>query len=97
LTIDAGSYDEDTNAVTGPGKIYSHNHDSLNNISTGFYLSYDGLSFGGKVKITNTGQMYLGNGAVNGAGNHWTIDGDSDKSYIAYGGTAWSEANNENN
>ena len=97
LTIDAGSYDEDTNAVTGPGKIYSHNHDSLTNIGTGFYLSYDGLSFGGKVKITNTGQMYLGNGAVNNTGSHWTIDGDGNKSYIAYGGTAWSEANNENN
>ena len=40
--------------------------------------------------------MYLGTGAVAGTGKHWTIDGDSNKSYIAYGGTSWSEANNDN-
>ncbi len=96
ITLDAGTYDEETNKVTGPGKIYSHNHDSLTNTGTGFYLSYDGLSFGSKAKITNTGQMYLGTGAVAGTGKHWTIDGDSDKSYIAYGGTSWSEASNDN-
>ena len=96
ITLDAGTYNEETNTVTGPGKIYSHNHNSLTNTGTGFYLSYDGLSFGSKVKITNTGQMYLGTGAVAGTGKHWTIDGDSSKSYIAYGGTSWSEANNDN-
>ena len=96
ITLDAGTYDEETNKVTGPGKIYSHNHDSLTNTGTGFYLSYDGLSFGSKTKITNTGQMYLGTGAVAGTGKHWTIDGDSNKSYIAYGGTSWSEASNDN-
>ena len=96
ITLDAGTYNEETNTVTGPGKIYSHNHSSLTNTSTGFYLSYDGLSFGSKIKITNTGQMYLGTGAVAGTGKHWTIDGDSNKSYIAYGGTSWSEANNDN-
>ena len=96
ITLDAGIYNEETNTVTGPGKIYSHNHSSLTNTSTGFYLSYDGLSFGSKTKITNTGQMYLGTGAVAGTGKHWTIDGDSNKSYIAYGGTSWSEASNDN-
>ena len=96
ITLDAGTYNEETNTVTGPGKIYSHNHNSLINTGTGFYLSYDGLSFGSKAKITNTGQMYLGTGAVAGTGRHWTIDGDSDKSYIAYGGTSWSEASNDN-
>ena len=95
ITLDAGTYNEETNTVTGPGKIYSHNHSSLTNTGTGFYLSYDGLSFGSKAKITNTGQMYLGTGAVAGTGKHWTIDGDSSKSYIAYGGTAWSEASND--
>jgi len=40
--------------------------------------------------------MYLGTGAVAGTGKHWTIDGDSNKSYIAYGGASWSEANNDN-
>lgn len=96
ITLDAGAYNEETNTVTGPGKIYSHNHNSLTNTSTGFYLSYDGLSFGSKAKITNTGQIYLGTGAVAGTGKHWTIDGDSSKSYIAYGGTSWSEASNDN-
>ena len=96
ITLDAGTYNEETNTVTGPGKIYSHNHNSLTNTGTGFYLSHDGLSFGSKAKITNTGQMYLGTGAVAGTGKHWTIDGDSDKSYIAYGGTSWSEASNDN-
>lgn len=96
ITLDAGTYNEETNTVTGPGKIYSHNHNSLTNTGTGFYLSYDGLSFGSKAKITNTGQMYLGTGAVAGTGKHWTIDGDSNKSYIAYGGTSWSEASNDN-
>lgn len=96
ITLDAGTYNEETNTVTGPGKFYSHNHNSLTNTSTGFYLSYDGLSFGSKAKITNTGQMYLGTGAVAGTGKHWTIDGDSNKSYIAYGGTSWSEASNDN-
>lgn len=96
ITLDAGAYNKETNTVTGPGKIYSHNHNSLTNTSTGFYLSYDGLSFGSKAKITNTGQMYLGTGAVAGTGKHWTIDGDSNKSYIAYGGASWSEASNDN-
>ena len=96
ITLDAGTYNEETNTVTGPGKIYSHNHNSLTNTGTGFYLSYDGLSFGSKAKITNTGQMYLGTGAVAGTGKHWTIDGDSNKSYIAYGGISWSEASNDN-
>ena len=97
ITLDAGTYNEETNTVTGPGKIYSHNHSSLTDQHDGFYLSCDGLSFGSKAKITNTGQMYLGTGAVKGTtGNHWTIDGDNNKSYIAYGGTSWSEASNDN-
>ena len=96
ITLDAGTYNQSTNTVTGPGKIFSHNHSSLINTGTGFYLSYDGLSFGSKVKITNTGQMYLGTGAVVGTGKHWTIDGDSNKSYIAYGSSIWSAANNDN-
>ena len=96
ITLDAGTYNEETNTVTGPGKIYSHNHSSLTDQHDGFYLSCDGLSFGSKAKITNTGQMYLGTGAVKGPGNHWTIDGDNNKSYIAYGGTSWSEASNDN-
>ena len=93
ITLDAGTYDEETNTVTGPGKIYSHNHNSLTDTHTGFYLSYDGLSFGSKVKITNDGKAYFGRGAVAGTGEHWTINsGDADsstgatnRSYIAYG------------
>jgi len=29
ITLDAGTYDENEGAVTGPGKIYSHNHSNL--------------------------------------------------------------------
>jgi len=71
------------------GKIYSHSHNTIDNTGKGFYLGHDGLSLGNKVKITDTGQMYVGNGAVAGTGKHWTIDGDNDKSYIAYGGDSW--------
>lgn len=72
----------------GNGKIYSHNHDTLSsNNSTGFYLSYDGLSIGSKIKISNTGIVTVGSGAVNNNSRfHWTIDGDSKRAYIAYGG-----------
>ena len=102
ITLDAGTYDENTNTVTGPGKIYSHSHSELTNTGTGFYLSHNGLSFGSKTKISNDGKMYLGNGAVqNGGtnsdgGRYWTIDGDSNKSYIAYGGNKWSAAKDDN-
>lgn len=96
IVIKAGDFNQQTNTVQGPGKIYSHSHIHLNSSNKGFYLSHDGLSIGSRVKITNTGKMYLGAGAVADTGNHWTIDGDSSKSYIAYGGTAWSEASNDN-
>lgn len=86
ITLDAGTYDEETNTVTGPGKIYSHNHNSLNTAGKGFYLSNDGLSIGTKFKIdvsdnpdgTNKGGILrLGLGAVdpNSSSDHWIIDG----------------------
>ena len=73
----------------GNGKIYSHNHDTLSSdSSTGFYLSYDGLSIGSKIKISNTGAVTVGSGAVtNKSSYHWTIDGNTSRAYIAYGGT----------
>ena len=106
ITLDAGTLNEETGVVTGPGKIYSHSHDELTKTGNGFYLAYDGLSIGSKAKLTNTGVMYLGNGAVaNGGvegatgGRYWTINGagsgDKARSYIAYGGTAWSGASNK--
>ena len=93
ITLDAGTLNEETGAVTGPGKIYSHSHDELTKTGNGFYLSYDGLSIGSKVKITNDGKAYFGSGAVAGTGQYWTINsGDADsstgatnRSYIAYG------------
>ena len=93
ITLDAGTYNEETNTVTGPGKIYSHNHSSLTDQHDGFYLSCDGLSFGSKVKITNDGKAYFGRGAAAGTGQHWTINsgeansstGATNRSYIAYG------------
>lgn len=86
ITLDAGTYNEETNTVTGPGKIYSHNHNSLNTAGKGFYLSNDGLSIGTKFKIdvsddpdgTNKGgTLRLGLGAVDpsSSSDHWIIDG----------------------
>lgn len=100
ITLDAGTLNEDTGAVTGPGKIYSHSHDELTKTGNGFYLSYDGLSIGSKAKLTNTGVMYIGNGAVakggSEDGNYWTINGNSSRSYISYGGsTSFAAASND--
>ena len=77
------------------GKIYSGEHTSLTSTKDGFYLSQDGLSIGSKAKITSTGVMYLGTGAVRGDGNHWTIDG-GENSYIAYGTTSFQGKNKDN-
>ena len=87
ITLDAGTLNETTGAVTGPGKIYSHSHDELTKTGNGFYLSYDGLSIGSKVKIDQSGVMKLGAGAVANAPNnkYWTIDGSNGNSSISYG------------
>ena len=115
ITLDAGVYaetlDEEGNVIksetTGPGKIYSHSHDELIKTGDGFYLSYDGLSIGNKVKISNKGVMYLGSNAVANGGvadtegkvlnrNYWEIGGDDNKrSYISFGGSkSFSDATN---
>ena len=94
ITLDAGIIDISTGKVTGPGKIYSHSHDTLmSDANKGFYLSYDGLSIGSKAKLTDDGTMYLGNGAVTKGGvsgqtggYYWTINADSSRAYISYGG-----------
>ena len=99
IVLDAGIYDENTDTVTGPGKIYSHKHSALDAAEEGFYLAHDGLSIGRKVKITNDGVMYLGAGAVNPKSGQkcWTINGnDNGESYIAYGTTGWIEGNLDN-
>lgn len=108
ITLDAGILNETTGAVTGPGRIYSHNHSTLTTAKTGFYLSQDGLSIGTGVKITNNGVAYFGRGAVSGNSNkHWIIDGAGakkdknnkkipDRSYIAFGAGEepyWQQAN----
>ena len=100
ITLDAGTLNEETGTVTGPGKIYSHSHDELTKTGNGFYLSYDGLSIGSKAKLTNTGVMYIGNGAVAKGGledgNYWTINGNNSRSYISYGGsTSFAAASND--
>ena len=91
ITLDAGIINEETGVVNGPGKLYSHSHDELTKTGNGFYLSYDGLSIGSKAKLTNTGTMYIGNGATEKGGiqdgNYWTITGNSSRSYISYGGS----------
>lgn len=80
------------------GHIFSNNHTILNNTSNGFYLAADGLSIGSKVKIANDGTAYFGQGAVDGkSSNHWTIGVKNNNSYIAFGGTDFISANNDNN
>ena len=98
IVLDAGTYDEKTGAVTGPGKIYSHSHNTLDSDGKGFYLAQDGLSIGTKVKITNDGVMYLGVGAVKHKEGQkcWTIDGSGNNSYIAYGTNSWKKGDRDN-
>ena len=63
-----------------------------NNPQTGFYLSQEGLSIGSKVKINADGVMYIGSNAVKEGGksgknpNCWTINGNTNQSYITYKG-----------
>ena len=69
------------------GSIYSNIHSAINNTNNGFFLSQDGLSIGSKIKISNTGVVTVGPGAVNNKNKyHWTINGDTSRAYIAYGG-----------
>jgi len=69
------------------GSIYSNSHSSIDNSNNGFFLSEQGLSIGSKIKISNTGVVTVGPGAVNNKNKyHWTIDGDTSRAYIAYGG-----------
>lgn len=105
ITLDAGTINTSTGAVAGPGKIYSHSHDSLTNPGNGFYLSYDGLSIGSQFKVDYTGKMYIGRNATQKGGvpdqddgkYYWTINADSSRAYISYGGnTAYSNASNVN-
>ena len=98
ITLDSGSVvdhvDAEGNRIyrsDGTGKIYSHNHSTLDNTGTGFYLSADGLSLGSKIKITNDGKVEVGSGAVGGTGKHWTIDGGTE-SYIGYGTSSFSSS-----
>ena len=100
-TLQSGNYKASKNGIcldasndaiifgSSNGKIYSGSHTSLANTKNGFYLSQDGLSIGSKAKITSTGVMYLGSGAVDNTSKHWTVDGNQDNSYIAYGTTSF--------
>ena len=101
ITLDSGiEIDPETGVKTfTKGKIYSGTHNSLGSLTDGFYLSNDGLSIGSKVYIGKEGVMKLGYGAVQtGANlsgaeteNHWTINGDKNGSYIAYGTPKYKE------
>jgi len=44
------------------------------------------LSIGSQIKISNTGVVTVGPGAVTNKYQHWTINGDTSRAYIAYGG-----------
>lgn len=90
-TLIGGSLTLDSN-----GEIYSNNHTSLVDTDNGFFISASGLSIGNKFKVNNTGQVYIGTGAVaNGGiktGPYWTINGTSSNSYIAYNKNSFESA-----
>ena len=90
-------YDNEGNLISS-GKIYSHQHKTLDTSDTGFYLAQDGLSIGKKVKITNDGVMFLGAGAVKHKDGQkcWTINGSGNNSYIAYGTYSWKKGDRDN-
>ena len=69
---------------SGYGKIYSHNHSSLSHTTTGFYLGYNGLSLGNSIRISASEGGSIEVGRLSG-NRHWTINGNSSNSYIAYG------------
>lgn len=76
------------NGLTMPS-LYSKAADSLTSTSDGFYLSDCGISLGSKFKVTNSGVAYIGysavnNGGVSNDGKFWTINGNSNESYISY-------------
>lgn len=78
------------------GSIYSNSHSAIDNPNNGFFLSEQGLSIGSQIKISNTGVVTVGPGAVNNKTSyHWTINGDASKAYIAYGGTTRYNADTE--
>lgn len=61
-------------------KIYSKTHDSLMKTNEGFYLSYDGMSVGDSLRVS---QNMIEVGRLSGT-RKWTISGDSANSYISY-------------
>lgn len=94
ITLDAGELNEETGEIIGPGKIYSHSHETLTTAKQGFYLSEDGLSIGTRFKVeAEKGIVYIGAyatlyGGIEGSpyNHYWTINGDGNRSYISYGG-----------
>lgn len=89
-------FNRNTNPVVAPSKVFSNTHNVLTSVNEGFYLSQDGLSIGSLFKVTNTGIVTVGRGAVNGSSTkHWTINAASDNndnSYISYKETEFHEA-----
>ena len=106
LTLQSMQHEDiiDGSTVTISPSIYSNKHASLTNTTNGFYLGDTGLSIGKLFKVTNTGIVRIGSGAVvspdpstgNEVGKHWKIDttasGDTADSYISYNTTTF--ANN---
>jgi len=78
---------------SGIGKIYSHSHDTLESTNQGFYLSSDGLSIGNSIRVAAEDGGSILVGRLTGS-RHWTISGDIDNSYIAYGTTTINTGNN---
>ena len=78
---------------TNYGKIYSHNHNSLTSTNTGFYLAYDGLSLGNSIRVSSVDGGSVEVGRLSGS-RHWTINGSSSESYIAFGTSSLNSTSN---
>jgi hypothetical protein len=76
---------------SGSIEIMSNAGSGLNDTTNGFYLNSSGFRVGNKFKVTN-GVLNVGSLS----GKNWTINGNTNRAYIAYGGTtAYSDADSE--
>ena len=82
------SIDEIDTGEKSKGTIYSNGHNTLFNTTKGFYLSQDGLSIGDSIRIESAEDGKILVGRVNNKNKRQTISGDTERSYIAYGGDA---------
>jgi hypothetical protein len=100
ITLDSGAYVDRINTdgskhytSSHSGKIYSHSHSTLEATTKGFYLSQDGLSISDTIRISTDDGGKVEVGRLTGS-RHWTINGSSSESYIAYNTTSFNSSGN---